>query len=142
MSNTKKSNSLETVNEVELPALKKPEKVTNADLEEMLQKFIRDAALVTKLKEDNRSLKRKIDALIQNNEKFAELVARLEHKNEMIEIKKEEEMIYSYQDKGMVKNEELGKHKLMLHKKKLTLNEINNQLAKIQNKLENEGNNA
>lgn len=119
--------------------LEKPkEKVSNTELEQMIRKFQEDTEIVKKLKMDNKDLKRKIDALMQNNMKFAELVRKLEERSNRVRIEKEKELIYSYQDGAMVKNEEIGKHRLRLQKKKLTLNEINSQLAEILTELEKE----
>jgi hypothetical protein len=126
---------VKATNDIEEKKLKK-EKISNAELEQMIRKFIKDTALVSKIKLENQGLKRKIDALIQNNDKFIELVNKLEEKSNKVEVKKEQDMIYSYQDGAMIKNEELGKQHLKLHKKKLTLNGINNQLAEILIKLE------
>jgi hypothetical protein len=132
-----KADSLEQLDETEIK--KEKEKVTNAELEQMLRKFIDDTRIVNKLKSNNRGLKRKIDALLQNNMKFAELVQKLEERSNRVEVRKEEDLIYSYQDGEMVKNEELGRHQMKLHKKKLTLNEINSQLAEILIKLKKDG---
>lgn len=118
---------------------KDKERVSNAELEQLITKFLEDTVIVNKLKIENSGLKRKIDALIQNNDKFVELVNRLEERSNRVEVRKEQELVYSYQDGAMIKNEELGKHRMRLHKKKLTLNEINNQLADILTKLEKEG---
>lgn len=124
---------IEATNELNF---KKKDKVTNIELEQMMKSFIVDTRLALQLRSQNSDLKRKIDALIQNNEKFAELVAMLEQKNKRTHVREEEKMIYSYQDGAMVKNDELDKRKLMLHKKKLTLNEINTQLNEILGLLE------
>jgi len=128
-----KADSLERLDET---GLKDKEKITNAEIERMIRKFIKDTAIVYRLKADNNDLKKKIDALLQNNMKFAELVQVLEARNNRVRFEKEEELIYSYQDGGMVENDEIGKQSTKLHKKKLTLNEINSQLADILTKLE------
>ena len=128
-----RADSLEQLDETGIKKGKK--KVTNLELEQMIRKFIEDTRIVSKLKDDNRDLKRKIDALLQNNMKFAELVQKLEQRSNRVEVRREEDLIYSYQDGAMVRNEELGRHQMKLHKKKLTLNEINSQLAEILMKL-------
>jgi|GEM_PF-2908557 len=128
-----KADSLERLNEKDL---KEKERITNSELERMIRKFMEDTAIVYRLKADNKGLKKKIDALLQNNIKFAELVQVLEERNNRVRFEKEQELIYSYQDGGMIKNDEIGKQSMKLHKKKLTLNEINSQLADILTKLE------
>jgi hypothetical protein len=131
-----KADSLE---QLEGSDLDKPkDKVSNTELEQMIRKFEEDTEIVKQLKIDNKDLKRKIDALMQNNMKFAELVRKLEERSNRVRIEKEKELIYSYQDGAMVKNAEIGKHRMRLQKKKLTLNEINSQLAEILTELENE----
>jgi len=132
-----RADSLEQLDESDIKKGKK--KITNLELEQMLRKFIEDTRIVSRLKEDNRGLKRKIDALLQNNMKFAELVQKLEERSNRVEVRREEDLIYSYQDGAMVRNEELGRHQMRLHKKKLTLNEINSQLAEILMKLKKDG---
>ena len=115
------------------------ERVSNAELERMINKFLEDTVIVNKLKLDNASLRRKIDALIQNNDKFVELVRNLEERGKKVVVRKEQELIYSYQDGSMVQKEEIGKQRIRLRKKKLTLDEINNQLSQILRKLESGG---
>jgi len=114
------------------------ERVTSLDLERLMRKLNKDIAIVYKLKEENRSLKRKIEGLTHNNDKFVDLVAELNAKANRVRVKRENDLVYSYQEGSMVKNEEAGKHWIRLHKKKLTLNEINNQLSLILSKLEKE----
>ena len=131
-----KADSLEQLDETEIN--KDKEIVTNAGLERMIIKFKEDTEIVRRLKIENKDLKRKIDALMQNNMKFAELVRKLEERSNRVRIETEKKLVYSFQDGRMVKNEELGKHRLRLQRKKLTLNEINNQLAEILTELEKE----
>ena len=128
------TDSLEKLDETGMKRGK--EHISNAEIEVMIRKFIEDTAIVSKMQEENRGLKKKIDALMQNNMKFAELVQKLEQRNNRIQVQREKELLYSFQDGDMVKNEKPNKHRLRLEKKKLTLNEINSQLAEILTKLE------
>ncbi len=103
---------------------------------EALRILKEDAKAVKGLKEENKDLREKIEALLVNNKEFANLVKLLDTKVEELENETRKKYRYSYEDGGWKDDEEFKRGRLELKNKKITLNDINRQLKDILSILE------
>jgi hypothetical protein len=110
-----------------------------SDARDMIEKLKKDHALVMEMKQENSLLREKISGLVRNNEKMVDLVKKVDEKERKAFPMPQERMIYSFQAGGMVKKGQLERDRLDLHRKKLTLQEINDQLNEIVAMLERSG---
>jgi hypothetical protein len=107
------------------------ERKAKASARAMVEKLQEDHKLAMKMKRDNELLRRKIQALMRNNQDMAAIVRKLDNKMDETKLLPKEKYVYSYQDKMMVREEEVDRKRLELKRKNANLGEINRQLSEL-----------
>jgi len=87
--------------------------------------------LISKLKKENKTLKKQIKLLLRNNKTFTELVEVLDEKILKLTEFRPEKYVYSFERGGWVEKDSLDKGKIELKEKRLNLSTINEQLGEI-----------
>ena len=101
------------------------------EAEELRKKLEKDHDKAIKLKKENEELRKKIGGLVENNQKLVGLVKELDGRMKETRILPKDKLIYSYQQGGMIKPEDIGRKHIELKRKQLDLQEINAQLSEI-----------
>ncbi len=110
--------------------------ISQEELEDMMYTLEKDHQEALKLKKENKILRKKLEGVIQNNQKMAEIISKLDKKMHGSDIQPRNKLIYSYQEKGMV-DKNLDKKGIMeLRKKHVTIKQINQQLNELVSMME------
>jgi len=107
------------------------ERKANQEAKAMIEKLEGDRQLALRMKRENQRLRKKIEALMRNNQGMATIVRKLDNKMGEAHIVPRKDMVYSYQDGMMVKKEEISRKRLELKKKHADMNEVNKQLNEL-----------
>jgi hypothetical protein len=110
------------------------EKKARREAKEIIDKLEEDHQDAIRMKRENIKLRKKIEALMENNQNMAAILRKLDNKMDETHVlprKNYKEYRYSYQEGMMIHKEEVHKKRLELKKKNADLNEVNKQLNEI-----------
>lgn len=110
------------------------EKKARAQARQIIEKLDEDHKDAVRMKRDNIKLRKKIEALMTNNQNMAAILRKLDNKMEethVIPRKDYKDFRYSYQEGMMIRKEEVKRKRLELKQKNADLTEVNKQLNEI-----------
>jgi hypothetical protein len=114
--------------------MEKIEKKARAQVRQIIEKLDDDHREAERMKRDNVKLRKKIQALMKNNQNMAAILRKLDNKMEETHVLPKRDYKnyrYSYQEGMMIKREEVSRKRLELKKKNADLTEVNRQLNEI-----------
>ena len=104
---------------------------TMKEVKDIVQKLEEDHKSALRMKRENQRLRKKIEALMKNNQNMAAIIRKLDNKMEEAHFLPKGDYRYSYQDGMMIRKEEVNRKRLELKKKSADMNEVNKQLNEI-----------
>ena len=110
------------------------EKKARREVREIIGKLEEDHKEAERMRRENEILRKKVGALMKNNQNMAAILRKLDNKMEEahdLPGKDYKDYRYSYQEGMMIRREEVHKKRLELKKKSADLNEVNRQLNEI-----------
>lgn len=110
------------------------EKKARAQVKQIIDKLDEDHKEAERMRSENVKLRKKIQALMKNNQNMAAILRKLDNKMEETHIlpkRDYKDYRYSYQEGMMIKREEVNQKRLELKKKNADLTEVNRQLNEI-----------
>ena len=105
--------------------------ITQAEMEDIMYTLEKDHEEALRLKKQNSILRKKLDGVIENNQKMAKIIGALDKKMHGTTLKPRDKLIYSFQEGAMIGKEFSRKHILELKKKHVTIKQINEQLNEL-----------